>query len=143
MRPISAQDLEKGRRQTRQVRRKRRLGAHSPGSQTLEESPPVVDRYVSYLTKHVYANVQAHASSANPADMHLLLRDVLDHYVPMLVDAEIGAFSQCAHDCKPVGQLDAVTPRTGGRENGTERPLNGPAALPFRVPEPSSDGSGA
>ncbi|WP_431030939.1 hypothetical protein [Plantibacter sp. RU18] len=53
--------------------------------------------------------------------LHSLLREVLDHHMPILVGAERGAFRLWAHGHKPVKQLDAVEPDSGGK-NATRHP---------------------
>lgn len=60
-----------------------------------------------------------HMLAEEDAALHSFLRDVLDHHMPMLVDAERGAFRRCNYGHKPVEQLGAVKPGTGREADAT------------------------
>lgn len=49
-----------------------------------------------------------HMLAEEDAALHSFLRDVLDHHMPLLVDAERGAFRRCNYGHRTVERLDAV-----------------------------------
>jgi hypothetical protein len=57
-----------------------------------------------------------HILAEEDAMLHFSLRDVLDHHMPMLVDAERGVFRRCNYGHKVAEQLDVVSPGTGKEE---------------------------
>lgn len=69
---------------------------------TWQEHPDAVTRLAAI------SDEWTHLLAEQDASLHSFLRDVLDHHMPMLIDAERGTFRDCKHGHRPVKQLDAT-----------------------------------